>query len=113
MTFEKHTPGPWTYAPGFGEEGFDITLGRMSEWVGSEEKVFSYAMCLYPEDGAQHAEAEANARLIAAAPDLYAALKAAESALAIAASYRDDHKTLMQVTLDNARDVLAKARGTP
>ena len=55
----------------------------------------------------------ANARLIAAAPDLYDALKAAESALAIAASYRDEHKTLMQVNLDNVRDVLAKARGTP
>ena len=111
MTFEKHTPGPWTYAPGFGDEGFRITLGGASKWA--VEKGISYAMCLYPDDGDQYLEAEANARLIAAAPDLYDALKAAESALAIAASYRDDHKTLMQVTLDNARDVLAKARGTP
>ena len=106
------------------------TRGLKSRWRGRDQPALRHNVrccggargadasatpcCLYPEDGDQYLEAEANARLIAAAPDLYDALKAAESALAIAASYRDDHKTLMQVvTLDNARDVLAKARGTP
>ena len=91
-----HTPGPWQVRHA---EGL-FAIASEGGWVATM-------------DGEDENVDRANARLIAAAPDLYDALKAAESALAVAASYRDDHKALMQVTLDNARDVLAKARGTP
>ena len=104
MTFEKHTPGPWTYAPGYGDEGFRITLGGASKWA--VEKGISYAMCLYPEDGAQHAEAEANARLIAAAPDLLAALEGLEELLMI----RESSPTMSPLcTIEQDRVAIARA----
>ena len=100
MPFEKHTPGPWR-VDAERYQGDLVVIVDASALTEIAEVYTSIP------------EGPANAPLLAAAPDLYAALKAAESALAIAASYRDDHKALMQVTLDNSRDVLAKARGTP
>ncbi len=67
----KHTPGPWAI--------WDTKNGRQ---VGmSERPVMVATMCeleklrLYPEEGHYPGSLEANARLIAAAPDLLEALK--------------------------------------
>ena len=65
-----HTPGPWTYeADPEDLGGFVLTLGDVTERTQVEQEI-EYAEGLFPEDGDQWRTAEANARLIAAAPDL-------------------------------------------
>ena len=112
----KHTPGPW--GPMVSATGSQTDRDPYKE---TTQKYLEAAPGL--DIGATcHTEPicrvsgylqplEANARLIAAAPDLLEALVAAEEALAIAASYLDEHTTRLQVVLDNTRDVLAQARG--
>ena len=104
MSAAKHTPGPWepiklnsaplglwaVNAPGYG--------GRNPLVCGME----------YSKGGPiLHAESEANARLIAAAPDLLAALDEAYGEL-LADSHRDGPRCLLLTTIEEA---LAKARG--
>lgn len=60
----KHTPGPWVIDP-----CWDI-LGNTDDGNGM--------VCQITTDAVPRAEAEANARLIAAAPDMLEALKQAE-----------------------------------
>jgi hypothetical protein len=70
MTAHTHTPGPWYYRPdgivveGQNAQGYNYAIAKCGE---------SYLMT---DD-----EARANARLIAAAPDLLAALTALENRL--------------------------------
>ena len=65
----KHTPGPWVqpmrYSP---EDGCDIPCGAIEDADGR-----SITVCTYDQEPTISA---ANARLIAAAPDLLAACKA-------------------------------------
>lgn len=73
----KHTPGPWECV--WSED--DGHVIRMSSALGGangyeSHHCIEYQHGLYPDDGDQFKEAKANARLIAAAPDLLAALKA-------------------------------------
>ena len=81
MAENKNTPGPWHYIRGennphdddSAESGFTIVL--QSEPLGSlfdSHKELRYCDSLYPEDGEQHAEAEANARILATSPELLA-----------------------------------------
>ena len=98
MTNTKHTPGPWKFgavsghifcAGETGYEGFHLATvrGTESEWADAREA------------------AVANARLIAAAPDLLAALQGM-----MAASYRDDPITY--VTARNlATAAISRATG--
>lgn len=67
-----HTPGPWCVEDATGEHLVDICLGYVREGEGNP---FTIAFCHHddPRDGEVRvsvAEAEANARLMAAAPDL-------------------------------------------
>ena len=81
MAENKHTSGPWHYIRGennpndkdSAESGFTIVL--QSAPLGSvyeSHKELRYCDSLYPEDGAQHAEAEANARIMSTSPELLA-----------------------------------------
>lgn len=71
----KHTPGPWIGAgPSFGDPLPRYTTEIVTEYEGEDEEVRS--ICELPF--AHHDdENEANARLIAAAPELLEALKEA------------------------------------
>jgi hypothetical protein len=93
----KHTPGPWT-----AEEA-----GRSGCWISTPVHPFTIVDSI--DDECRHGaitgpNADANARLIAAAPDLLAALKLAVQ--------QNDHD--MQMTGDElriCRAAIAKAEG--
>lgn len=91
----KHTPGPWIGAgPSFGDPLPRYTTEIVTEWEGDEGDVISICeMPFHHHDD----ENEANARLIAAAPDLLEACKAALS---------DD-----QPYIEKCRAAIAKATG--
>lgn len=102
----KHTPGPWKQRPGcphiitrdygFGTTGGEL-IGSVSGYPGSG---------YFPEPGA----ALANARLIAAAPDLLNALIAIDQRMtecaATPASAADTYDSYYQ---EMVRDAIAKA----
>ena len=69
----KHTPGPWTMETVRTSAGVCFKVGPFP-WKRGE---LNHA-CIYADypSSADHAQCEANARLIAAAPDLLAALVA-------------------------------------
>lgn len=106
-----HTPGPWNIRTARNDEGYGLLicdedqtiLSRMDTWLGKT-----------PE-----AAMEANARLIAAAPELLAALEAVEARLTKAASafYVSGKAKDLQAAFDGwkadahqARAILAKAK---
>ncbi len=91
MSGGKHTPGPWVYS----FESVD------PEWA----VVTTVGGAVIANVNADHRQ-EANARLIAAAPDLLAALKLLESAARILPPNIDPDSPLAQ-----ARAAIAKAEG--
>lgn len=88
MTQSKHTPGPWDLLDG--DNGYEITSGNIIIAQVTDEP------CATQED--------ANARLIAAAPDLLEALEMADAALSGA---NMDMKAVERKT----RAAIAKAKG--
>ena len=62
----KHTPGPWTMHPR-GKDGAEVRATASVAWCGSAWTLGSENQVIRAD------EAQANARLIAAAPDLLAA----------------------------------------
>ena len=96
------TPGPWRAKHRHSAAGphDDELSGLGWEILGPEEPLLR----------GQFAKS-ADAHLIAAAPELRAALEAAESALAIAASYRYAEQAIMESALVKAREALETARG--
>ena len=93
----KHTPGPWQIGKNFGSVVCDTPVPGIS---GSDDTEY-YGGHLIAES-----VTEANARLIAAAPELLEALKE----LMVAA----DRVSAEPVTwLGKARAAIAKAEGTP
>jgi apolipoprotein N-acyltransferase len=100
----KHTPGPWSY------EGDALThrCFQIAAPFGGEAGVYTHVATVnnLPHHlliGRSPEKAKANARLIAAAPDLYAA---AVDCLA-SAHDADSHAN----ALNALRDALAKAEG--
>lgn len=69
----KHTPGPWLVSP------FKAVV--ITGEFGKDGDFLPVAAMLWPTDERSEAETYANAHLIAAAPDLYAACAAAEEYL--------------------------------
>jgi hypothetical protein len=76
-TKTTHTPGPWTVAPGWIKEGYSYRVETVDSFTGKPAKAGSPATSPVCNVHAKAIAgmAEANARLIAAAPDLLAALK--------------------------------------
>jgi hypothetical protein len=88
MNTHTHTAGPW----------YPVTLGASPDrsWAIDSELVEIARLSEWPD---HKAEAEANARLIAAAPDLLAALQSLT------------HPMASDEDLQNALAVIAKAEG--
>jgi hypothetical protein len=69
----QHTPGPWgVLTTSIGPACETVCIGQLNEEKGLNGVSDEYAVCVVP---LVHDESRANARLIAAAPDLLAALK--------------------------------------
>lgn len=98
----SHTPGPWSIHETKGNGG---NISDRVEIAGPEEgRKRSLIASIY---GFKLPEGQANARLIAAAPELYEALEAAYMVLKPQKSRFEEY--VNAVTL--ARAALAKARG--
>jgi len=95
----KHTPGPWT-AETHANGGFDV-CGR-----GGHGAMSAYVVCARQAHELKH-ETHANARLIAAAPELLEALDRLASKCVFPTSGND----AFQEAVSHARSVLAKATG--
>jgi len=92
----KHTPGPWTMHPRF-DDGAEVRAIAPVAWCGVATTVGSSG-----SQSIDAAEARANARLIAAAPDLLAAL---ERLFRWGSWPSEEHKQDME----SARAAIAKA----
>lgn len=111
-----HTPGPWPLETVRTAVGLCHKIGRFpSRGVRNT----TYA-CVYEdgmanwrllENGALDSELLANARLIAAAPDLLAALKECSFRLATLIAASGDFTDVNAKALDTANVVLAQAEG--
>ncbi|WP_156410376.1 hypothetical protein [Bosea sp. Root381] len=94
MAESKHTEGPWhvEYSPNFRSRGNTHIVLNGDRYPAAMVPAWDA-----PEDGEEYAaeEALANARLIAAAPDLYEALKEARGWVVLAEDLcRDNSKAL-------------------
>lgn len=103
-TAPAHTPGPWTFSTkDYGQRNngrwFDILPG---------DGGLAFTAVVQPSIPTE--EAEANARLIAAAPELLTALKDALAALELAKKRDPDQAGLYHCPL--AREAAAKAEGS-
>ena len=93
---KKFTPGPWTAT-------YDSQLQAAIEIYSTEDRII---VAVLPDRGTIEAmsEIEANANLIAAAPDMYEALETIERVAGIGMMEDDPARV-------KARDALRKARG--
>lgn len=106
----KHTPGPWIPYSEEGPRGKEfrhsvcrvpLTDGGVIDWDRDD---FEH-VCVCEAIGKTEAHAEANARLIAAAPELLTALRS------MLASVDDIYIAENPRTFDAARAAIAKAEG--
>jgi hypothetical protein len=101
----KHTPGPWLHQGAMNSRQILVGTPKPEDRaIQYGEAIAAVNMCVSPESGMVDETAIANARLIAAAPDLLAALK-----LAVAKTVGTDPK---HPWIHAARDAIAKAEGT-
>lgn len=102
----KFTPGPWCWGGMYGHESVRIEAkgGRVVGTVRDSERrgLDKNGMYIYE----QTEEGRANARLIAAAPDLYAVVDELEES----SSYWSEYCVPIGI-VDRLRAALAKARG--
>lgn len=99
---EKFTPGPWRAE--LPEAGF--RFAKTGDWLVTSSDGLIVAMAIHDKPP----EAEPNAHLIAAAPDLHKALDAAKNALR-SYQYGNASPELAEAIADMADKALAKAEG--
>lgn len=99
LATSEHTPGPWF--PVWNDHYWEISLAddRHGPTIGS----------VWARETGVPASSVADARLIAAAPDLLAALKRAENLIAAAFGNHAESSP----TLEDIRAAIAKAEGRP
>lgn len=99
----KHTPGPWSYDVEINDHGgWEAETQDITIYAGEVAiSIYSTECAEYPDDAA----CEANARLIAAAPDLLEALSN------LCALYESDDGCLQLAEYKAARAALARATG--
>jgi hypothetical protein len=107
MNKSKHTPGPWKAQPREFPEGQWFLEGQW-EVVSTCEIEWLIAAAAPHIDGDPD---EANARLIAAAPELLEALISATRCLAWHVEEHGRSGAMDGVTLERARAAIAKAKG--
>lgn len=107
MAAPKFTPGPWTIEEPMGADNpWIVEAGKaVHEW-----RCLAIVPCDADDDEVPRLEAEANARLIAAAPDLYRLLTAAKHALR-SYQYGNAATDLAKDIADDAEKLIAKAEG--
>lgn len=102
----KHTPGPWT----FREHGYP-TLYRVHAFVEGSDSAPVCGLWMPAEQLTIVEEGRANARLIAAAPELLEALKAVESSVFLLGLHVDEDGCEGCQLRVRARSAIAKAEG--
>ena len=109
----QHTPGPWNLNPVFQMEGYGYFISCIRDGTETVMANPNIAQVFLLGDG--NGEAEANASLIAAAPDLLAEM---EKLLWVARSYEvtpdGEEKTLLWLSASHLKRIeiaIAKARG--
>jgi hypothetical protein len=109
MKTDTHTQGPWHVGAGNGEGSIFADDGRTRLEIGGTT-LYSIAQITR---GWNEAEDEANARLIAAAPELLAALESLAVGLSPASveMQRENLDDLFRVCRELAENALAKAKG--
>ena len=92
----KHTPGPWRVSPYYGITGKSVTVAKTEQMPGNYES-----------------ERMANARLIAAAPDLLDALEKINIGLSPQSILvqSENLKELINSCFEIAREAIRKAKG--
>lgn len=109
MTAPNTTPGPWEAL-----QEYDVSVDAVSSdhnqlagWmaVGNPKAFNGEVAAVLWFHGNEEARLDANAHLIAAAPELYEALEAADKALTLE-GFTVTHPVIIQITA-----ALAKARG--
>jgi hypothetical protein len=102
MDAPQFTPGPWAAER-------DLPHNRMPRVHGGDHSL----ICEVGNMGTSQDQWEANARLIAAAPEMYERLSSAANVLRIAAEFMDEGGTTDAARLEaiKADCLLAKARG--
>ncbi len=104
----KHTPGPWTYHLGRGSNP-RLHIQTMGGYqIASTPEINPHRMA-----AEENAGREANAALIAAAPELLAALQGAEKAIVKALPFcpPDDEAHFVGEWLEEIRAAIQKAQG--
>lgn len=109
MTSTPHTPGPWTVEPLQGTDGADIAIcAPCNGWVVAVIQYDPDIQTVDDPDGdtvIHHPADFANARLIAAAPEMLEALEMIHA--------DDDGDGYISAEgMQKIREVIAKARGT-
>jgi|SRR5690606_19984562 len=99
MSKFKGTPGPWKVRKWSGDEWPDRRIS-----VGPESDGIATAVCISPRYCSE-TQAEVNARLIAAAPELLEALRYAVDVL------EDLDMNLLHNVVENGKAAIAKALG--
>lgn len=105
-----HTAGPWHSTLGATDTGAAYFITSCANPFECYEVV--RVRSVYPTRG-QEAEAAANASLITAAPDLYAALRGLHDAYVGPVEIGTDGKQRMWHAITQARDAMAKAESRP
>jgi hypothetical protein len=106
----KHTPGPWDIENIRRDRASDITTMEVrgpGRPRGPSERPYRDVIAEVRTDWGTHDEVEANARLMAAAPELLGALAELVDVLK-----QGDTKDVFNRAMEAAHDAISKARGT-